>query len=133
MKVLIRNIKGLVQAGENAGHKRAGSSMDYLPILDNSYLLLDNNRIQSFGTMEHCPETDAHIIDATDKFVLPTFVDSHTHIVFAASRETEFVMRIKGATYEEIAKNGDGILNSAHALEQCSEDDLFNALRYRGY
>jgi imidazolonepropionase len=126
MKILIRNIKGLVQVRDLSQSFVAGKEMTALPILHNSFLLLSGGLIESFGPMDQIPAVLAdEDIDATGKFVLPAFVDSHTHLVFAEWREEEYVMKIKGAKYEEIAANGGGILNSAKKLQQCSEEQLF--------
>lgn len=124
-QILITNIKGLVQVREKFISRVEGNEMSILPVLENSYLLISDGEISSFGSMTELPDHNAEIIDATDRYVLPTFVDSHTHLVFAASREEEFVYKIKGMSYEEIAKRGGGILNSAKKLQQASEDDLF--------
>lgn len=128
MDLLITNIKSLVQAraDKDAYTWVAGANMATLPSIDNAYLLINNGLIESFGSMDRMPNVDCKVIDATNKYVLPTFVDSHTHLVFAASREEEFVDKIKGKSYAEIAKNGGGILNSAKKLQNTSEDDLFN-------
>ncbi len=127
MNVLIKNIKGLVQVRESTPTFVAGHAMATLPVIENAFLLLSNGLIDSYGSMDQLPSRSAdQEIDATGKFVLPAFVDSHTHLVFAASREEEFVMKIKGATYEEIAARGGGILNSARKLQQCSEEQLFD-------
>lgn len=101
--------------------------MSELPVLSNAFLVISNGLIHSYGLMEQLPaEIKAHqVINASGKFVLPSFIDSHTHLVFAATREEEFVMKIKGATYEEIASKGGGILNSAKKLQAISEDELF--------
>jgi imidazolonepropionase len=124
--ILIRNIKGLVQVREGAVQRVSGSSMAALPVLDHAYLAISNGLISDFGEMEKIPPVrGAHEIDAAGCFVLPSFVDSHTHLVFAASREEEFVMKIRGATYEQIAARGGGILNSAKKLQHTSEDELF--------
>src|SRR6187551_616350 len=124
--ILITNIKELVQIREQALSFFAGKHMTELPVLQNSFLALKDGVIASFGSMNEMPEQEAgHVIDASGKFVFPSFVDSHTHLVFAASREEEFVMKIKGATYAEIAAKGGGILNSARKLQQTSEDELF--------
>lgn len=125
--ILIRNIKGLVQTREQTTGPLAGSAMAHLPVLENAYLILHNGFIEAFGNMADLPAgTRAKTeLDATGRFVFPSFVDSHTHLIFAASREDEFVMKIKGATYEEIASRGGGILNSAKKLQQTSEDELF--------
>lgn len=128
-KILIKNIKGLVQYGENLPIARIGEEMEELPILENAYLAIEDNIIVAYGSMEEWEGiTDwrnVEVIDAEGKYVLPGFCDSHTHIVFAKSREEEFVDRIKGLTYEEIALKGGGILNSARRLAEKSEDALY--------
>jgi imidazolonepropionase len=125
--ILITNIKGLVQVRDFTPSFLAGLNMASLPIISDAYLLIKNGQIKDFGTM-NALSSDVRAtqeIDASGRFVFPSFVDSHTHIVFAASREEEFVMKIKGATYEEIAASGGGILNSSKKLQKCSEDELF--------
>lgn len=128
-KILIKNIKGLVQAGENFAHTVKGTAMAELPVIENAYLAIENNVIVDYGTMEEwggiADWRDLEIIDADGKYVLPAFCDSHTHLVFAKSREEEFVDRIKGLTYEEIALKGGGILNSARRLGEKTEDELY--------
>ena len=98
--MLIKNIKTLVQV-RDASHPKMlkGAAMRELPTIDNAFLLIENERIIDFGTMENCPETDGETIDATGKMVFPTWCDSHTHLVFAGSREQEFEDRINGLTY----------------------------------
>lgn len=125
--ILIRNIKGLVQVRDHTPGALKGSSMAELPVLENAFLIIHQGLIHAYGNMHELPAgASAHTdIDAAGKFVLPSFVDSHTHLVFAASREEEFVLKIKGATYEQIAAAGGGILNSAKKLQQTSEDELF--------
>jgi len=127
--ILITHIKGLVQVRDKPVLKLSGSEMSSLPVLENSYLVVSNGVIHSFGMMKDLPPTikAKKTIDASGKFVFPSFVDSHTHLVFAASREEEFVLKLKGATYEQIAANGGGILNSAKKLQALSEDELFIA------
>ncbi|MFT5857959.1 MAG: imidazolonepropionase [Flavobacteriaceae bacterium] len=128
-KILIKNIKGLVQYGENLPKVRKGAEMKELPILENAFLALEDGVIIAYGSMVEWGGLDdwrdLEIIDADGKFVLPAFCDSHTHTVFAKSREEEFVDRINGLTYEEIALRGGGILNSARKLADMSEDDLY--------
>jgi imidazolonepropionase len=131
--ILIRNIKGLVQTRDQAIGPVKGSAMANVPILENSYLAIHNGLIEQYGSMSELPaaakaKTE---LDATGRFVFPSFVDSHTHLIFAASREEEFVMKIKGATYEEIAASGGGILNSAKKLQQTSEEELFERAMMR--
>jgi imidazolonepropionase len=128
-KVLIKNIKGLVQVGENIPTLLRGSEMKTLPILEDAFLALEDGEVVAYGKMEEWEGIldwrDLEVIDAEGKFVLPAFCDSHTHTVFAASREEEFVDRIAGLSYEEIAARGGGILNSARKLNQMSEEELF--------
>lgn len=126
--ILIRNIKGLVQVRDQNSGPVKGSAMAQLPILENSYLAIHNGFIEQYGSMTELPDSakGKTELDASGRFVFPSFVDSHTHLIFAASREEEFVMKIKGSTYEEIAAKGGGILNSAKKLQQASEDELFD-------
>lgn len=122
---LFTNIKQLLQVGRNE-KVISGAEMKILPQLQNAYLLVDNDIIADYGKMEDLTEiNDAEIIDCSEKVVLPTWYDSHTHLVFAGNREQEFVDRINGLSYEEIAANGGGILNSAKKLQNTSEDDLY--------
>lgn len=124
--LLLINIKGLVQVRDATPTFLSGEAMSHLPVVANSFLLLQEGMIQDYGTMDHVPSMPQdQVIDATDRFVFPSYVDSHTHLIFAASREEEFVMKIKGATYQEIAAKGGGILNSARKLQAASEDELF--------
>jgi imidazolonepropionase len=125
--ILITHIKGLVQVRDPSVRKVAGKEMANLPILEDAFLIISQGLIHSYGLMKEMPTSvNAHtIIDASGRFVFPSFVDSHTHLVYAAPREEEFVMKIKGATYEEIAAQGGGILNSAKKLQLLSEDELF--------
>jgi imidazolonepropionase len=124
--LLIKNIRGLVQVRTSTPGFLSGKEMAALPVIENAFLLIKGNKIAGFGTMD---DSNAHsaakTIDASGRFVFPSFVDSHTHLVFAASREEEFVMKIKGATYREIAASGGGILNSARKLQAMSEDELY--------
>jgi len=123
--LLIRNIRTLVQAETTRRSVVKGSDMATLPLLHDAYLLIENERIAAFGPMAECPERAEEVLDATGRLVLPSWCDSHTHIVFAATREEEFVDRIRGLSYEEIAERGGGILNSARKLQAVSEDVLF--------
>jgi imidazolonepropionase len=132
MAVLITNIKELLQVRESEIHKVSGAEMAALPSIKNAFLLIENDLIASFGPMENCPSNDDfNIIDATGKIVLPAWCDSHTHIVYAGNREQEFVDRINGMTYEEIANRGGGILNSAKKLHETSEDEIYDQSRAR--
>jgi imidazolonepropionase len=131
--MLITNIKGLVGIHPKEKQRLMGSEMGNLPVLANAWLLLENGLIKDFGAMADFPpvlRTMANI-DAAGKFVFPTWCDSHTHIVFAASREEEFVLKIEGKTYEEIAASGGGILNSADKLERATESELFESASLR--
>ncbi|WP_330443625.1 imidazolonepropionase [Flavobacterium sp. C4GT6] len=132
MKILITNIKELLQVRENGIEKVSGKDMAVLPSLQNAYLLIENNIIADYGTIENCPDVaGVQTIDATGKTVLPSWCDSHTHIVYAGNREQEFVDRINGLSYEEIASRGGGILNSAKKLNETSEEDLYLQSRSR--
>jgi imidazolonepropionase len=132
MGILIINIKELLQVRDSGVAKVSGADMAHLPVLQNAWLHLENNVIANFGTMDTCPTLpDAQLIDATGKTVLPAWCDSHTHIVYAGNREQEFVDRINGLSYEEIANRGGGILNSAKKLNETTEDDLFTQSRLR--
>lgn len=128
-KVLIKNIKGLVQYGEDLPKMRKGAEMKTLPVLENAFLAMEDGAIVAYGSMEDwggiTDWRDLEVIDAEGRYVLPAFCDSHTHTVFARSREEEFVDRINGLSYEEIALKGGGILNSARRLQEMSEDELF--------
>lgn len=130
--ILITHIKGLVQVREPGTEIVAGDAMATLPILPNAYLAIKDGVIADYGNMDALLVHHAqHTLDASGRFVFPSFVDSHTHLVFAAPREEEFVMKIKGASYADIAAKGGGILNSAHKLQQLSEDELFERTRKR--
>ena len=131
--ILIKNIKGLVGILEDNNKALRGAELSELKSINNAFLAIENGEISYYGSMDDMQGiTDwrnLEIIDAAGKFVLPAFCDSHTHLVFAKSREGEFVDRINGLTYEEIGQKGGGILNSARKLADMSEDELFeNAL-----
>ena len=132
MKTLFINIKELLQVREQHIDKVAGTAMSVLPKIENAFLLVEENTILDFGPMENCPALqNAITIDATDRVVLPTWVDSHTHIVYAGNRIQEFVDRINGLSYEEIANRGGGILNSAKKLNETSEDEIYEQSKLR--
>lgn len=128
-RILIKNIRQLVQVRENAPQKVSGSEMSELPVMEDSWLGIDEGEIVDFGSMQDFPGISdwngLEIIDANEGLVMPAFVDSHTHIVYAGSREGEFVDRIRGLSYEDIAARGGGILNSAKKLRVTSEDELY--------
>lgn len=132
MITLITNIQELLQVRETSVTKVSGAEMAILPTIKNAFLLLKDDLISDFGSMENLPEINAdHIIDATGKVVLPSWCDSHTHIVYAGNREQEFVDRINGFSYEEIANRGGGILNSAKKLNETSEDEIYEQSKLR--
>ena len=130
MRQLIINIKQLCQveyAGDQALNNVAGADMAVLPSIDNAWLVIEHGRIQGFGEMSTLPEQQAdEVINASGKLVLPAWCDSHTHLVFAAPRDEEFVDRIRGLSYEEIARRGGGILNSARKLNAMDERELYD-------
>ncbi|HAJ99240.1 MAG TPA: imidazolonepropionase [Bacteroidales bacterium] len=131
MRMLITNIKELLQVRPIAPTKVAGTQMQELPVLADAWLYMEDGIIKDFGTdlgdLEHYSKKAQTLIDATGRMVLPAFCDSHTHLVYAGSREKEYVDKIKGLSYEEIAKRGGGILNSAKRLNQATETELFDA------
>ncbi len=123
---IITNIKLLVNTREQTKLLR-GKELAVLPCIENAYLVIENGIIAEYGVMDHLGWTDNNndnLIDASGQFVMPTWCDSHTHLVFATSRETEFVDKIKGLSYAAIAAKGGGILNSAKKLNEASEAEL---------
>ena len=138
MKLLISNIKTLVQVDENSRKWVAGTDMASLNCIDNAYLLIEDEKISDFGKMEDIPNYDemegfdlVEEIDATGRMVFPSFCDSHTHLVYAGSREIEYTDKIKGLSYEEIAKRGGGILNSAKRMHEATEEELYESAMER--
>ena len=138
-QILIINIKQLLQAGEHIALKR-GSQMKNLDILENAFLYIEGERISDYGRMDEMPanlqalvarskdpHSDVKVIDAAGRMVMPAFCDSHTHLVYAGSREQEFVDKINGLSYQEIAARGGGILNSAQLLGETSEEELYQS------
>ena len=130
-KILIRNIKGLVQASEVLPTVIKGAEMATLPIIENAFVALEDSEVVGYGPMEDLNGIDdwrdLEVIDGEGRYVLPAFCDPHTHTVFARTREEEFVDRINGLSYEEIALKGGGILNSARRLNELTEEELFEA------
>lgn len=132
MLTLITNIKELLQIREPNILKVSGAEMAQLPSISNAFLCIENDLIIDFGPMEQCPKINPDItIDATGRTVLPSWIDSHTHIVYAGNRVQEFVDRINGLSYEEIAQRGGGILNSAKRLNETSEEQLYEESKVR--
>lgn len=138
MNILIKNIKELVQVEHEARNKVTGHEMANLETIKNAYLLISDGIIVGFGRMEELQNTAKaneivgfEVIDATGKMVFPSFCDSHTHLVYPASREIEYIDKIKGLSYEEIAKRGGGILNSAMKMQEISEDELVESALQR--
>lgn len=126
MTTLIINIKELLQVEDSPKKMVSGKEMKILPVVNDAFILIENDLIIDFGEMKDSSNLIADkIIDATGRIVLPAWCDSHTHIVYAGNREQEFVDRINGLSYEEIAKNGGGILNSAKLLQTTSEEELY--------
>ena len=126
MNLLVKNIGCIAGIDESGRLRVAGKEMDKVATLENAWLLTDCERIKDYGTMESVPcGCGCEVIDAQGGWLFPSFCDSHTHIVYAGSREQEFLDKINGLTYEEIAKRGGGILNSADRLHNTSEEELY--------
>ena len=124
--MLVKNIGTLVGIDESGRERVEGRAMAEIATLDNAWLLADGGRIVDYGTMDSLPGVEGcELLDARGGWLFPSFCDSHTHIVFAGSREREFLDKINGLSYEEIAKRGGGILNSADRLHDTSEDELY--------
>lgn len=126
--ILIKNIKGLIGVVMDSNGPKRGKLLNELSIIEDAFLAIEDGKISFFGPMSELMGisdwTNLEIIDAEGKYVMPAFCDSHSHLVFARTREDEFVDRIKGLTYEEIGQKGGGILNSARRLAEMSEDEL---------
>jgi imidazolonepropionase len=134
MNLLFKNIKGLVGVRENAPKFLKGEEMKSLPVIKNAFLLIKDEQVFDYGKMDELRIEDWNnldIVDVEGRFILPGFVDSHSHVVWAGNRESEFVDRINGLSYEEIANRGGGILNSALKLSQTNEYDLFESAKAR--
>lgn len=133
MSILIKNIKKLVQIEDKVRLKVCGKDMAHVDTIDNAWILIEKDKISDFGKMHEMPDFKSidKTIDANGKMVFPSFVDSHTHLVYAGSREIEYIDKIKGLSYEEIAKRGGGILNSAKRLQEASEDELYASAKIR--
>lgn len=127
MKLLIKNIKSLVNILDESTKYVVGNDMQKLNCIQDAYLLIEEDKIADFGKMDELKinDFDGETIDAEGQLVFPSFCDSHTHLVYAGSREIEFSDKIRGLSYEEIAKRGGGILNSAKLLQNTSEDSLY--------
>ncbi|MBR4480232.1 MAG: imidazolonepropionase [Bacteroidales bacterium] len=126
MKLLIVNIGELVGIVPEGVLRKQGAEMSETGILKDAWISIEDGLIKNFGPMSECPETGSDVLDADGGMVMPAFCDSHTHVVYAGSREGEFLDKINGLSYEEIAARGGGILNSSDLLHRTSEDDLFS-------
>ena len=132
MTKLLINIKELVQIRDNKTSYLSSSMMTSLPSIKNAFLLIKDGVISDFGPMSDIPSIDnSKVIDTRGKFVIPSWCDSHSHSVFTGNRSDEYMQRIKGATYEEIAKNGGGILKSSYQINSISSDDLYEESKNR--
>ena len=126
MKLLFSNIKELLQVREEKILKVSGAEMKELPTIKDAWLLVEDDKIEGYGSMDNPPDIDVdEKIDASGKIILPSWCDSHTHIVYAGNREQEFADRINGLSYEEIANRGGGILNSAKTLQETPEEEVY--------
>ena len=126
MKLLIVNIGELVGIVPEGVLRKQGAEMSETGILKDAWIRIEDGLIKDFGSMSECPETGSDVLDADGGMVMPAFCDSHTHVVYAGSREGEFLDKINGLSYEEIAARGGGILNSSDLLHRTSEDELFS-------
>ncbi|MGB0850562.1 MAG: imidazolonepropionase [Bacteroidia bacterium] len=126
MNLLLKNIKQLIGITEDSNQIKKGKSQGEVRTIDNAYLVIRDNLIDSFGPMNECPEVNMDSHDCDGRLLLPMYVDSHTHLVFAESRSGEMNMRLHGKTYQEIAESGGGILNSASKIHQMSEQQLYD-------
>lgn len=127
MRLLVKNIAKIVGLDENKRARALGENMDYVQTLDDAWLVAEDGLIADYGVMDSLPSEEAfdRVVDAEGGMLFPSFCDSHTHIVYAGSREQEFVDKIHGLSYEEIARRGGGILNSADRLHEASEEELY--------
>lgn len=127
MSLLVKNIGTIVGIDESRRTRVVGKAMSEIATIDNAWLLTDGTRIKDYGSMSELPQPpDCETIDAEGGWLFPSFCDSHTHIVYAGSREQEFLDKINGLSYEEIAKRGGGILNSADRLHATSQEELYS-------
>ncbi len=131
MEKLFINIKSLVGVLDPNVVQKKGAELQELTQIEQAFLKVKDGQIADFGKMSSLTDHPTDAVDLQNKIVLPCFCDSHTHLVFATTRENEFVDRIKGLSYEEIAQNGGGILNSAKKLQAASEDELFKGAKQR--
>lgn len=129
--LLLTNIKQLIGITENSNTVKKGKTQGEVQVLDNAYLVIRNGIIQDFGPMSECPSTELTHHDCSQKLVMPMYVDSHTHLVFANSRSDEMKMRLHGKSYQEIADAGGGIINSAKKLHDMSEQQLYDDAHLR--
>ena len=131
MNIILKNIKQLIGITENSDTIKKGKAQGEVKTLENAYLIVRNNIIESFGPMSECPELSIDSHDCAGRLVLPMYVDSHTHLIFAESRSGEMKMRLHGKSYQEIAETGGGILNSAAKLHAMSEQQLYEEAQER--
>lgn len=131
MNIILKNIKQLIGITENSDTIKKGKAQGEVKTLENAYLIVRNNIIESFGPMSECPELSMDSHDCAGRLVLPMYVDSHTHLIFAESRSGEMKMRLHGKSYQEIAEAGGGILNSAAKLHAMSEQQLYEEAQER--
>ncbi len=128
MKILVKNIRELFQVEETPRLMVVGKDMENIDSIKDAYMIINNGIIEDFGELSSLKAKEKDfdkVVDANNRFVLPSFCDSHTHLVYAGSREIEYIDKIRGLSYEEIAERGGGILNSAKRVQEASEDELY--------
>jgi imidazolonepropionase len=126
MQTLFKDIKGLVGCYDNSPPFLAGDEMRQFPVLENAWMTVEGKKITGFGSMSECPKGEGKTVVCSGRYIIPSWCDSHSHLVYADDRAGEFLDRLRGLSYEEIAAKGGGILNSARALNKLHADELFD-------
>ena len=131
MNLKLINIKSLGGVHNEGTKWLRGADLAHFPTIENAYLIIKEGKISSFGPMSNCPQDELPVQNCNGQHVMPAFVDSHSHLVYAGTREEEFNLRLKGASYEEIAAAGGGILNSSAKVSTSNIDELVGQAQFR--